>query len=151
MALRPYVNGPLSLTVGPPCHALRVHWMQLGELQPMSGVKGTKGLHLHRLLVPHKSVAALASTAGFVDNSGRCAPWAVFIEVEGVGIENIVCRHAQEAAEVEDGDALSADDGDGDGRRPQLRRVPRQGALAVSTLIPLMRSANCTQAHALSL
>ncbi len=80
MALRPYVNGPLSLTVGPPCHALRVHWMQLGELQPMSGVKGTKGLHLHRLLVPHKPVAALASTAVFVDNSGRCAPWAVFID-----------------------------------------------------------------------
>lgn len=80
MALRPYVNGPLSLTVGPPCHALRVHWMQLGELQPMSGVKGTKGLNLHRLLVPHKPVAALASTAVFVDNSGRCAPWAVFID-----------------------------------------------------------------------
>ena len=45
----------------------------------MSGVKGTKGLHLHRLLVPHKPVAALASTV-FVDNSGRCAPWAVFID-----------------------------------------------------------------------
>ena len=102
----------------------------------MSGVKGTKGLHLHRLLVPHKPVAALASTAVFVDNSGRCAPWAVFIEVEGVSIENIVCCHAQEAAEVEDGDALSADDGDGDGsddgldcgeyRVPRMRR--RQGA-----------------------
>ncbi len=54
MALRPYVNGPLSLTMGPPCHTLRVHWMQLGGLQPLSGVKGTKGLNLHRLLVPHK-------------------------------------------------------------------------------------------------
>ncbi len=55
-------------------------WMQLGGLQPMSGVKGTKGLNLHRLLVPHKPVAALASTAVFVDNSGRCARWAVFID-----------------------------------------------------------------------
>ena len=80
MALRPYVNGPLSLTMGPPCHALRVHWTQLGGLQPLSGAKGTKGLNLHRLLVPHKPVAALASTAVFVENSGRCAPWAVFID-----------------------------------------------------------------------
>ncbi len=75
-----YVRTSMSRSpsrLGPPCHALRV---QLGELQPMTGVKGTKGLHLHRLLVQHKPVAALASTAVFVDDSGRCAPWAVFID-----------------------------------------------------------------------